>query len=140
MAQSEETLIHRWFEEVWNQKRESAIDELMAGDNIVNGLVGPDGKPMRGPAGFKPFFRHFCTAFPDIRIVVEDVVVDGDKIAARCSVSGTHTGPGLMPAPTTKPIAITGMCIVRVENGKIAESWNNFDFMSLYQQLGMQLS
>ena len=140
MAETEETLAHRWFEEVWNQKREAAIDELMAEESIVHGLVGPDGKPIRGPAGFKPFFRQFCTAFPDIRIVVEDVVVDGDKIAVRCSVTGTHTGPGLKPDPTTKPITINGICIMRVEDGKIAEGWNNFDFLTLYQQLGMQLT
>jgi predicted ester cyclase len=94
---------------------------------------------MRGPTDFKPFFRQFRAAFPDIRITVEDVLVDGDRIAARCSVTAKHTGPGIMPAPTNKSVSITGMCISRVENGKIAEGWNNFDFLSLYQQLGMQL-
>jgi predicted ester cyclase len=136
MTGSEETLAHRWFEEVWNQKRESAIDELMAVDSIVHDIVGPDGKEIRGSAGFKPFFRHFCTAFPDMRITIEDALVDGDKIAVRCRVIATHTGPGVMPAPTS----ITGMCIIRIENGKIAEGWNNFDFLSMYRQLGMQLS
>jgi steroid delta-isomerase-like uncharacterized protein len=139
MAQ-QATLVHRWFEEVWNQKRESAIDELMAPDAIVHGIVGPEGQQIHGPAGFKPFFRHFSAAFPDMRITVEDTLVDGHKVAARCTVSGTHSGPGVMPAPTNKPISFTGICIVRIENGRIAEGWNNFDFLAMYQQLGMQLS
>ena len=132
--------MHRWFEEVWNQKRESAIDELMAEDALVHGIVGPDGKRDTGPVAFRPFFHHFCAAFPDIRITVEDALVDGGKVAVRCAVTATHTGPGLTATPTNKSAKITGMCIVRVEDGKIAEGWNNFDFLSMYQQLGMQLS
>ena len=138
MAQTAETVLHRWFEEVWNQGRESSIDELMADGALIHGAT-PDGKPMRGAADFKPFHQHFRAAFPDIRITVEDVLIDGDKLAARCSVSATHTGPGVTPGPTNKAVSITGMCIARVENGKIVEGWNNFDFLSLYQQLGMQL-
>jgi steroid delta-isomerase-like uncharacterized protein len=140
MGESYATLAHRWFEEVWNQGRESAIDELMAEDSIVHGLVDRSEGEIRGPAAFKPFVRKFRTGFPDIRINVEDVVVEGDKIAARCVVTGTHTGPGIMSAPTGRPTEITGMCIVRVKDGKIAEGWNNFDFLTLYQQLGMQLT
>jgi steroid delta-isomerase-like uncharacterized protein len=140
MAQRPETVLHRWFEQVWNQKRESAIDELMAEDAVVHGIAGPDGKEIRGPVAFRPFFHHFCAAFPDIRITIEDVLVDGDKVAVRCAVTATHAGPGLTAAPTNKAANITGMCIARIKDGKIAEGWNNFDFLSMYQQLGMTLS
>jgi predicted ester cyclase len=139
MAQGE-TVLHRWFEEVWNQRRESAIDEMMAENYIGHGLPGPDGKEVQGRTAFKPFFRHFCQAFPDLRITVEDALVDGDKVVVRCSVTGTHTGPGVVASPTNKAASFTGICIARIENGKIAEGWNNFDFLSMYQQLGMQLS
>lgn len=140
MAQVAETVLHRWFEEVWNQGRESSIDELMADGALIHGIATPDGKPMRGAADFKPFHKQFRAAFPDMRITVEDMLVDGDKLAARCSVTATHTGPGIMPGPTNKAVSIAGICIARVANGKIVEGWNNFDFLSLYQQLGMQLS
>jgi len=140
MAQPAETVLHRWFEEVWNQGRESSIDELMADGALLHGIATPDGQPMRGAADFKPFYQKFRAAFPDIRITVEDVLIDGDKLAARCSVTATHTGPGVMPRPTNKAVSITGICIARVEKGKIVEGWNNFDFLSLYQQLGMKLS
>ena len=139
MPSQGDTLLHRWFEEVWNQGRESVIDELMAEDAIVHGITDDAGNEPRGPAQFKPFFHKFRTAFPDVRITVEDALVDGDKVAVRCAVTATHTGPGMMP-PTNKPTSFTGMCFARVKNGKIAEGWNNFDFLSLYQQLGMTLS
>ena len=92
---------------------------------------------LHGPAAFKPFFHQFRAAFPDIRITVEDALVDGDRIAVRCAVTATHTGPGMTPAPTNKAARFTGMCIARVKDGKIVEGWNNFDFLSMYQQLGM---
>lgn len=139
MAQVAETLLHRWFEEVWNQSNEGAIDALLAPDAMVHGLTSPDGNEIRGPAGFKPFFHQFRRAFPDLRITLEDFLVDGDRIAARCLATATHTGPGVMSAPTNKPVRVTGMCIIRVKDGKIAEGWNKFDFLSLYQQLGMEL-
>ncbi len=134
------TLARRWFEEVWNQKRVATINELLTDNVLAHGLVGPDGKEVRGPAAFKSFHQHFCTAFPDIHITVEDVLQDGDKVAARCSVTGTHRGSNLPVAATNNAINITGMCILRVEEGKIAEAWNNFDFLKMYQQIGMQLS
>jgi len=133
------TLAHHWFEEVWNQGRESAIDELMAEDAIVHGITDDSGNELRGPAQFKPFFHKFRAAFPDIRITIEDAMVDGDRVAVRCLVTATHTGPGLTP-PTNKAARFTGMCFMRIKDGKIAEGWNNFDFLSLYQQLGMKLS
>ena len=93
MAQPYETVLQRWFEYVWNQGSEAAIDELMAEDAIVHGITGPDGKEIRGPAGFRPFFHHFRTAFPDIRTTIEDALKDGDRIAVRRAVIASRTRP-----------------------------------------------
>jgi steroid delta-isomerase-like uncharacterized protein len=135
-----ETLLHRWFDEVWNQGQESAIDALFAPDAVAHGMVGADGKELVGPEAFKSFFRQFRATFPDVHIVIEDVLVDGDKVCVRCSVTGTQTGHGVAGAPTNRSVAFTGTCIARIENGRIAEGWNHFDFLSMYQQLGMKLS
>jgi steroid delta-isomerase-like uncharacterized protein len=135
-----ETLLHRWFEEVWNQGRDSSIDELMAEDAVYHGIVEPSTEEVHGPAGFRAFHQQFRTAFPDIHFTIEDALVDGDKIAVRCVVSAKHTGPGVMPAPTNRTINISGMVFARVKDGKLIEGWNNFDFLSLYKQLGMQLT
>lgn len=132
----EASFIHRWFDEVWNAQRESAVDEMFAEDGIAHGLADPEGNEIRGPEGFKKLHRAFVSAYPDLKIIVEDTVVEGDKIAARCRVSGSHHGHGLGVAPTNKPIEFTGMTIVRVQDGKITEAWNEFNFMEMYRQLG----
>ena len=91
---------------------------------------------MRGAAGFKPLFRQFREAFPDIEVTVEDAIAEGDKVAARCTVRASHRGDALGYAATHQPTEFTGMTIARVRGGKIVEAWNNFDFMSMHQQLG----
>lgn len=135
MSDANRALIHRWFEEVWNKGRAEAIDEMFAEDGIANGLADESGAALRGPSGFKPFFQTFREAFPDIEVIVEDTVVEGDKVAARCRVRGTHKGESLGVAATHQPVEFTGICIVRIEDGKIAEAWNNFDFMSMSRQI-----
>jgi predicted ester cyclase len=136
MAEEYETFMHRWFEEVWNKGREDAIDELFAEDGIGHGLPTENGEPIRGPKEFKPFFRKFREAFPNIKVVVEETVSDGEKIACVCRVSAVHEGEGIGVNPTNQPIDFTGMVMVKIKDGKIVESWNCFDFMTMYSQVG----
>jgi steroid delta-isomerase-like uncharacterized protein len=130
-----EALIRRWFEEVWNKRRADAIDEMAAQDLIVHGLSGESNEPMRGIDGFKAFHKTFSGAFSDIVVTVEDTVSEGDKIAARCSVRGKHTGDTLGFAATNEPTEFTGIAIVRIKDGKFVEAWNSFDFMTMHKQL-----
>ena len=129
------TFLERWFEEVWNKGREDAIDEMTAADTKGHGLRGPDGKEVDGVVAFKNFYRTFRAAFSDIHVKVEETVTEGDKTVARCLVTGTHTGEGLGRPSTGKPVIFHGMAMVRLKDGKIVESWNNFDFMTMYKQL-----
>jgi steroid delta-isomerase-like uncharacterized protein len=128
--------MRRWFEEVWNKGREEAIDEMFAEDGIAHGLADETGAQLRGPNDFKPFFRNFRGAFPNIEVIVEDIIAEGDKVAARCRVRAVHAGDTLGFAATQRPMEITGITFVRVREGKIVEAWNNFDFMGMFQQLG----
>ena len=136
MSQENKALIHRWFEEVWTKGRAEAIDEMFAAEGVAHGLADDSGKELRGPVDFKPFFQKFRTAFPDIEVVVEDTVAEGDKVAARCRVRGKHQADSLGFAATQRPVEFTGIAIVRISQGKIVEAWNNFDFMSMFKQLG----
>jgi steroid delta-isomerase-like uncharacterized protein len=141
MRNQNEALLHRWFEEVWNQGRAEAIDEMFDCEGIAHGLRDEGGNELCGPEGFKPFFMNFRGSFPDLKITIEETLIDGDKVAARCTVRGIHAGEGLGFAATQQPVEFTGMTIVRVRDGKIVEAWNNFDFMAMFQQLGLlQLS
>jgi steroid delta-isomerase-like uncharacterized protein len=135
-ADDNKALIRRWFKEVWNKGRAEAIDEMFAAHGVANGLSDERGEPLRGPDNFKQFFYKFRGAFPDIEVIVEDTVAEGDKVAARCSVRATHQGDSLGFAATQKPMEITGITIARIKDGQIVEAWNNFDFMSMFQQLG----
>lgn len=136
MTDDNAALIRRWFDEVWNKGREEAIDELFGEEGIAHGLADETGQTLRGPSGFKPFFRRFRGAFPEMEVIVEDTVSEGDKVAARCTIVARHGGNTLGLAATERPVEFTGIAIVRIDDGKIVEAWNNFDFMSMYQQLG----
>lgn len=135
-AEENKALVRRWFEEVWTKGRSDAIDEMFAADGIAHGLSDDAGNPLRGPADFKPFHEIFCGAFPDIEVVVEEMIAEGDLVAARCSVRGKHTGDHLGIAASNAPVQFTGMNIVRIKDGKIVEAWNNFDFMKMNKQIG----
>ena len=136
MSEDNNTLIRRWFEEVWNKGRAEAIDELFAADGVAHGLADAAGGELRGPADFKIFHQRFRDSFPDFEVVVEDTISEGDRVAARCTVRGRHQGDALGFGATGQQVEFGGICIVRVSQGQIVEAWNNFDFMSMYQQLG----
>jgi steroid delta-isomerase-like uncharacterized protein len=129
------TLMHRWFEEVWNKGRESAIDEMSCHDVPGHGLKAPAGKEVNGMEDFKAYYRQMRSALSDIHVVVEDVITEGDLTVARCVVTAKHTGAGLGKPPKGNPIHFTGMTMARIKDGKIAEAWNNFDFLTMYQQM-----
>lgn len=130
-------LVRRWFEVVWNQGSEAAMENLLHYDAEIHGLAAADGVAMRGPTGFKPVFRQFKGAFPDIRITVTRTVTEGAMVAAHCEVTGTHLGDTLGIPPTGRRVEFQGMVIVRTGDGRIQEGWNCFDFLAMYQQLGI---
>jgi steroid delta-isomerase-like uncharacterized protein len=129
------TLLHEWFEQVWNNGDAAAIERLMAPDAVSHGLRGADGNEVKGREGFIPFFHMFRAAFPDLHVEVEDAIAQGDMIVCRCVVRGTHGGDALGFAATHRPVQFTGMCWVRVRDGQLVEGWNNFDFATMSAQL-----
>jgi predicted ester cyclase len=137
MSEENKQLLRRWFEEVWNNGRADAIDEMFDANGIAYGLSDDPSNPIKGPQNFRPFHTVFREAFPNMMIVVEDMIAEGDKVAARCSVRAKHEGDFFGKAATQYPVDFTGIAIVRIENGKIVEAWNNFDFMSLHKQVGL---
>ena len=137
MSATPESVAREWFAQVWNSGSESAIHALLAPEASMHGLPTPDGKPLVGPAAFVPYWRKLRGAFPDIRIEVARCVCEGDMVAVHCRVVGKHQGPDLGIAATHRPIEMWGMGMARVRNGKIVEAWNCFDFLTMYQQVGL---
>lgn len=136
MSDDNKQLVRRWFEEVWNLGRESTIDELLSPGAIGFGLAATDTK-VHGPPEFKPFVRNFRDAFPDMHFAIEDMVAEGDKVAVRLRVTGTHKGGGLGIAATGRRIDITAITIIQFANGKLVHGWNNWDQLGMMQQLGL---
>lgn len=134
MSQSPEAALRTWFDEVWNQGREDTIDRLFPADAVAYGL--PEG-PITGPAEFRVIFSRFRGAFPDIRIDVERTIATSDSVAAEVHVTGTHTGGALGFPATSRRIDFHGMVMATVANGQVRECWNCFDFLTMYQQLGV---
>lgn len=132
MSAENKVLIRKWFEEVWNKGRVSAIDDLASTQAVIHGLTS---EPI-DLAGFKQFHAAYRNAFPDIKLQVDDVVSEGEKIAVRWSGTGTHLGDGLGFPPTGNPVRLSGMLIMTVDNGKLVEGWNSLDELGLAQQIG----
>lgn len=135
MPQDPESVLRAWYEQVWNQGHEEAIDELLAEDAQAHGLRDVEGNTARGPARFKHVFQTFRTAFPDLHITLDEVISQRDICAVRCTVRGTHLGDSLGIPATGKRVEFTGMNFARIADGKIVEGWNNFDFATMQAQL-----
>jgi predicted ester cyclase len=136
MPMTPDAVIRTWFKEVWDEGREEAIDRLAHSNAVIHGLGGPGAPPMRGTAEFKKLFHVFRQALGDLQIEVAKTVTEGDQCAAYCRVKGRHVGDAFGGPPTNRPVEFGGLVIAQVRDGKLAEGWNCFDFLSMYQQIG----
>lgn len=135
MANEYPTLLHRWFDEVWNQKNTGAIHEMFTEDTVIHGLSGPGGPPVRGASAFEKFHSDFIAAFPDLHVDVDDVVTEGDKIAGRFTVRGTQKGDLPELPATGKKVLFSGSGICTTKDGKFVEVWNEVDFPKMQYDL-----
>jgi predicted ester cyclase len=92
---------------------------------------------MRGPEGIKRYAAEVRDALPDVRVTVEEQVAEGDGVATRYTLVGTQEGVLMGIPPTGNPVEIVGVAIDRLANGKIVESWDNYDALGMMQQLGV---
>jgi steroid delta-isomerase-like uncharacterized protein len=123
----------RYVEEVGN------AGNLDLADDVFDRYLAhqPDGSVLeRGPEDVKRFMGEFRSAFPDFHSTVEDQLAEGDKVVTRWRMRGTHEGEFRGIAPTGNELDITGMGIFRFSDGKVVESWDNFDQLGMMRQLG----
>ena len=112
------TIVRRIYEEMWNQGNLAAAAEIFA-----------------QPESVQKFVSKFLTAFPDLRHTVVEVIAEGDRVAARFTAQGTHTGPWKDYPPTGKPIHYTGVTIARIAGGKIVQHHTWWDTLELIEQI-----
>ena len=109
------------------------LNEIFAPNVIENDPAPDQGK---GPQGFIDFFTTLRTAFPDLKVTVDQLVQDDHNIAMAYKIHGTHKGDFLGIAPTGKTISARGVQIAKFANGKIIERWGSSDELGLVKQLG----
>ena len=133
MSTEENKALYRRYVEATNKHDLAGMLGLCAPDYVLHSTgVFPD----MDLAGYKQLLTAFWTAFPDAHVVVEDLIAEGDKVARRFTMRGTHQGDFMGMPPTGKQVSWTGIDIERIEAGKFVESWANFDDLGLMQQLG----
>jgi steroid delta-isomerase-like uncharacterized protein len=133
MSIEENKNIVRRYQEIYNSNDVDRLTEVLAEDLLTPNIM--PGIP-KGMEGAKIAHRIMLAGFPDYRTIIEDMVAEGDQVAARIRMTGTHTGDFMGIPATGKRIEFTGMYIVRIVNGKIVEHWGEEDGISLLQQLG----
>jgi predicted SnoaL-like aldol condensation-catalyzing enzyme len=121
----------RLFAQALNEKRIDLFDEFIHADyNNHNPQVQP------GPAGVKAFFGHYLDAFPDTKVVLEDVLEDGDRISARFTYNGTFSKPFMGYQPNSAPIQMRSIDIWCVKDGKFVEHWDELNLLDVFQKIG----
>ena len=127
-------VVQRFIEEVINQGRLEAADELVLEDFIeLDPLPGQE----QGRQGLKDVIGMLRTAFPDIRWVIEETIASGEKVVTRFKWSGTHRGDFLGVPATGRKVAVPGVVIDRLSGGRMADSRILMDTLELMQQLGV---
>ncbi len=135
MSDANKNVVRRLFEEVWNKGNLAVADELFADNYSHHDSSTPEFG--RGPESEKKRATLYRTAFPDVRLTVEDIIAEGETVTARWSCKGTHKGGLSGIAPTGKQFTISGISVARFTNGKMIEGWVNWDALGLMQQLGI---
>lgn len=126
--------VRRYLEEAWNKGNVGIIDELMASD-YARYMSGP-AQPLNRE-GQKQRITTFRKALPDLHLIIDDLIAEGDKVVFRITVRGTQQGAFMGISPTGKPVTVTAIDIARFVNGKIVEHWGQMDSLGLMQQLGV---
>ena len=134
MSEANKLLLKRWFEQVWNQQNEAAIDEMFTPGSKSHGFPDADSVLVDAEA-FKAVRRNFCGAFPDLHVDVEEILTEGDRVAVRWKVTMTHTGNHLGFPASGKKATLAGSTFALAKDGKILEGWNYMDLGGLIQKL-----
>ena len=130
MDSENKVMVRRVFQEGWNEGSVAVFDQVIAKHYINHDSSAlPSIKP--NLEGLKQQVAVYRAAFADLHIAIDDLIEDHDKVVARYTITGTHTGDLLGIAPTSHKISANGITIYLIQAGKIVESWTNWDALSL---------
>ena len=134
MSTDNNKAVVRRFNEAFNAGDLDGAVTVFAPNAVIHNSGAPD--PLN-VEGFKQFGGVFRTAFPDGKLTIQDLIVEGDRVVSRVTYRGTHTGDMMGIPPTGRPVMVSAILIDQFADGKIVESWRLFDQMGMMQQLGL---
>jgi predicted ester cyclase len=123
-------LVTRFYEQILNGRRMDVAKEILSPQYVDHSAFAP------GLENFERYFAMITSVFPDIKVIVEDVLIDADKAAVRLTIQGTQLGHFRGFPPTGQKVTWTGMDIIHISNHKITERWSERDFLQMLLQLG----
>jgi predicted ester cyclase len=122
-------LIRRWIE-FSNAGFPGSLEPFIARD-----YVGHLGATVMDRSELERLERQFCKAFPDARHSIDDLIAEGDRVVLRTTAYATHRGRFEGIEPTGRSVEFTGLVVYRIQDGQIAESWGEIDFLRLIREL-----
>ncbi|MBN1290946.1 MAG: ester cyclase [Candidatus Latescibacteria bacterium] len=126
-------VIIREVKDFWNAKDLSVANQIYSSDLVTHTPNAPDGNY---DSYVKESGEAFA-AFPDLHLTIEDLIAEGDKVVKRWKLDGTHKKDWMGIPATGEKIFFNGICIFRIKDGKIAESWEYMNLLDVLQQLGV---
>ncbi|MDD3324939.1 MAG: ester cyclase [Sulfurospirillaceae bacterium] len=125
-------LIEEYYDVIWNEKKLDQVSKFVHTDVTFRGSLG---MKVEGVRGFCDYAQMLFGAFPNLYHAIEDIVMEGDKVAARIAYTGTHTGKLFGFEPTGNRVRYSGASFFKLEDGKIRDIWVLGDLNTLYSQL-----
>ena len=129
-------LVQRYYKEMWNTWNFALADELLSAEISFRGSLGTE---LRGRSAFCEYMRRTRNAFPDFHNKIEQLIAEGDRVAARLQYTGTHRGEIFGVQPSGKSISYVGAAFFRIAGNRVTEGWVLGDLVSLLRQLGAQM-
>lgn len=127
--------VRRFYEEMLTRHNLDVAGELFTADFVDHDMDDPEGRAS-GIEGAKAEVGAYIAAFPDMEVIVDDLFAEGDRVAVRSTLRGTHNGPLAGIPPTGKPVKAAALQTFRMVDGKIAEAWLSIDRLVMLQQIG----
>jgi steroid delta-isomerase-like uncharacterized protein len=138
VQEDNKALVRRWFDEVLSGGNIDTLNAICAECSpsfvVIKGVMDP---APTGMDGLRDLIRGFRNAYPDLTATIEDQIAEGDKVATRLTIRGTHQGEVFGIPATGKSFEVSGTSIWQVMNGLLIQEWVNWDGLGLMRQLGV---
>lgn len=134
MSEQNKALVRRVIEEIVNQGNLELVNQLISPEySYFEPTVGS----MRGREGYKGIVMTYRSAFPDMKLIIDEQIAEGDVVVTRWRAEGTHRGELMGIAPTGKRVSVQGVVISQVKNGQLTDDFESYDVHGMLRQLGV---